>query len=321
METGVYRLWAESEYNYPAAFGFVPNIVSYIHEGESKRLCMLVVPGGGYMSVSPTEAEITALKFYSMGYNCFVLSYTTNPLLTSPLKMQPLKDISRAVRYLRLNADKFKIDHTGVILCGFSAGGHLCAGLSVHFDDIADTEEAYSSFSNRPDASVLCYPVISSGKLGHAESFTALLGEDPDPEMLDYMSLEKHVTQNTPPCFLWHTAADELVPPENSIMFSEACRRAGVKQALHIFSEGEHGLSLADEDWAAGRWGDDYTLAQIKKVLEAVERNEIALSTKAFEIVEYFKNLNFELYNRRMNKEVALWPVLADVWISAIFNQ
>lgn len=90
MKKETLAIWQKGEYQYPLAFGFVPKLVSYIHEeGEQARPCMLVVPGGAYCVVSPTEGEIVAMEFYEKGYNAFVLTYTTNPLMLEPLKDQP----------------------------------------------------------------------------------------------------------------------------------------------------------------------------------------------------------------------------------------
>lgn len=108
MKKETLAVWQEGEYSYPLAFGFVPNLVSYIHEEDTQeRPCMLVVPGGGYCVVSPTEGEIVAMEFYEKGYNAFVFTYTTNPLILEPLKDQSMRDLSRAIRLIRSRAGDF----------------------------------------------------------------------------------------------------------------------------------------------------------------------------------------------------------------------
>lgn len=170
MKKETLAVWQEGEYSYPLAFGFVPNLVSYIHEEDTQeRPCMLVVPGGGYCVVSPTEGEIVAMEFYEKGYNAFVFTYTTNPLMLEPLKDQSMRDLSRAIRLIRSRAGEFHIDPCRLILCGFSAGGHLCASVCVHYMDVEDGR--YGSFSNRPDAAILSYPVITSADKAHRGSF------------------------------------------------------------------------------------------------------------------------------------------------------
>ena len=94
---------------------------------------------------------------------------------------------------------------------------------------------------------ILCYPVITSGKYAHADSFKCLLGDDPDPALTEKMSLEKQVTENAPKAFIWHTWEDGLVPVENSLMLATALREKGINTELHIYPHGHHGLSLCDD--------------------------------------------------------------------------
>lgn len=321
-------IWEEGEYSYPMAFGFVPNIMSYLHEDGKVRPCMLVVPGGGYCVVSPTEGEIVAKRFYEAGYQAFVLTYTTNILMSAPLKTQPMEDLSRAIRYIRKHAGEFRVDPGKVVVCGFSAGGHLCGSVCVHYNDIADKSEKYAGLSNRPDAAILSYPVISSGSQSHSGSFSALLGMEIDPATgeqhctgteaeLEYMSLEKHVTPDTPPCFLWQTATDELVPVENSYLFAESCRKSGVPHAHHVFSGGPHGLSLADEVWASQDFGEPYTMDQVFRIVSAVKDGTIPMPEEAKK--ELLAQLSWSEGEVKAEfqpvEEAAVWPDLAVTWL------
>ena len=320
------EIWREWEYSYPAAYGFRPIIVSYIHEDKKVRPCMLVVPGGGYRYVSSTEADPVARTFYAAGYNVFVLAYTVN-YLDEPLKLQPLMDIARAVRIIRYHAEKCSVDPDKMAVCGFSAGAHLCASLCVHYSDISDPDPKYAPISARPDAAVLGYPVITSGEYAHKDSFTALLGADAGEKELEYMSLEKHVTDDMPPCFLWQTASDESVPVENSYLFAMACRKAGVPFAHHVFSEGIHGMSVATEEWLEGCYGTPYTLEQIDRLTEAIEQGATPYPTeKAEEIRTAFsgkrdggKKWDPEIKQRLKGllAEVGMWTKLAEKWLEA----
>nr|WP_300825206.1 alpha/beta hydrolase [uncultured Schaedlerella sp.] len=314
MKTESYKIWQPGEYSYDHAFGFVPNIVSYIHEDDVKRPCILVVPGGAYCVVAPSEGELVARKFYEKGYQTFVLTYTVNFLQSVPLKLQPLKDISRAVRYIRKNADAFAVIEDELTVCGFSAGGHLCGSLCVHYEDIGDNSAEYSGISNRPDSAILSYPVITSGDGAHRGSFVALLGEGASAEELEYMSLEKHVTEQTPPCFLWATATDETVPVENSEMYVRACREKGVPCAFHMFTRGKHGLSLADEDWANGVHMSLYTEEQLVCVMRKVKSGEVTVPERVrAEWEEQEKRHAGEV--RVPEPEVTVWPELADAFL------
>lgn len=327
-------IWKEKEYDYPMALGFVPNLMTYLHEDDQTRPCMLVVPGGGYCFVAPSEGECVAKKFCTKGYQAFVLTYTVNPLMNAPLKDQPMKDLSRAIRYIRKHAQEFHIDPERLVICGFSAGAHLCGSICVHHDDVKDLSGEYDGISNRPDAAVLSYPVITSGEKAHVGSFCALLGSQRDPvtgesrctaseEELDYMSLENHVTADTPPCFLWQTVTDETVPVENSYLFAEACRKKGVFHAHHVFSHGRHGLSLADADWAAQRYGEPYTMEQTMNLLQAVREDRFPLPEAVKgEFLKWFdapQDTGAE--DMAPNEEVAVWPELAEAWLKSLFHQ
>ena len=310
-------LWKPEEYSYPLAFGFMPNLRTYLHEDEEIRPAMIVAPGGGYAVVVSTEGEIVAKKFQSFGYNAFVLTYTTNPLTMEPLMDQPLRDISRAVRYVRAHAEELHIDPNRVVICGFSAAGHLCASLCVHYQDVAE-DPLYPGISNRPDAAILSYPVITGGEKAHRGSFDCLIRRNPSPELLQYWSLETQVTPETTPCFLWQTATDELVPVENSYLFAEALKENSVPFAHHVFSEGHHGLSLADEDWAEGRHGEPYPMEQMQKTLEAVRSGKIEVPE---EVRQMFSNDWSMDWNEEPHEEVRIWPELAKTWLNSILGK
>ena len=288
------NIWEASEYNYEASYGFIPNIHAYLHEDDEIRDCMLIVPGGGYCMVVPHEGELPAKTFYNQGMNVFVLTYTTDITMSVPLKKQPLEDVSRAVRFLRKNAGLYNITDKKLIICGFSAGAHVCGSLAVHYDDVEDKSEIYKDVSNRPDGVILSYPVITSGEYAHLYSFITLLGEGRTDEEMDYFSLDKHVTENTPPCFIWQTATDELVPVENSYLMAEALRKNKVPYAHYVFPSGFHGLSVATDEffgeWTEGR----YTFEQLEYAVKAVKAGKgINVSDRRKkELEEQFPDIN-----------------------------
>ena len=312
-------LWNQEEYHYEAACGFIPNMRLYLHEDEKIRPCILVVPGGGYAIVSPSEGEIVAKKFYEMGYQTAVVTYTTNLLMSVPLKKQPMQDLMRAIRYMRKYAGKMHIAENQIMLCGFSAGAHACGSVAVHWQEFEKSETGeYASVSARPDAVILSYPVITSGEYAHRDSFTALLGHDPSSEELEYMSLEKQVTEFMPPCFLWQTATDELVPVQNSFLFAQALQEKNIPYALHIFSKGPHGLSLADETWADEEFGEPYTLEQTFAIMKAVEDDVIPVPADVKKMILSQKALfTGQIKNKKNHawNEIMSWPQIASEWI------
>ena len=310
-------VWGDDEYRYPASFGFRPNLRTYLHEDGEARPCVLVIPGGGYRMVVPSEGEIVAKWFYNHGYQTFVGTYTTDYLGMNPLKTQPLKDLARMVRLIRSRADAFGIREGKIILCGFSAGAHLCGSLCVHWTDAEDP--AYINISCRPDGAILSYPVITSGEYAHRDSFTALLGENAAEEELAYMSLEKQVTDQTPPVFLWQTATDETVPVENSYLMAMALKKAGIPMEHHVFPRGSHGLSLSNEDWAERRFGDPYSMEQMFCIAKAAEDKKITAAPEKLGMLHFFLHPDEEtsaaMPKLQPVEEAAVWPELADRWI------
>jgi dipeptidyl aminopeptidase/acylaminoacyl peptidase len=100
----------------------------------------------------------------------------------------------------------------------------------------------------RPDATILCYPVITGGEKAHKGSFIALTGiENENDPLWEFLSLEKQVDADTPPAFLWHCFDDDLVPVENSIYFAEALRKYDIPFEMHIYPKGGHGASINNE--------------------------------------------------------------------------
>ena len=311
------NIWQEGEYTYSSAYGFRPSLRTYLHEDGKTRPCVLVIPGGGYRMVSTTEGEIVAKWFYEKGYQTFVGTYTTNYLGEETLRLQPLRDVSRMMRLIRARAEEYHLNPDQIVVCGFSAGAHLCGSLCVHWQEVRD--DRYASCSNRPAGAILSYPVITSGEFAHRDSFTALLGEDASEVDLAWASLEKQVNAETPPMFLWQTATDELVPVENSYLMAMALKKAGVSFEHHVFPRGIHGLSLSNQDWAERRFGEPYCMEQLACMAQAVQEGKTEASPEKMQF------LNYLLHPESVDTtgfpalqpvpEVSVWPELADRWM------
>lgn len=228
-------------------------VTAYLHEPSEDigpkdckaRPAVIVAPGGAYFFTSDREADPIALKFLAEGYQVFLLRYSVMPdrYPTSLLQLAAL------IAHIRQNAAAYLVRPDAIAVCGFSAGGHLAASSGILWREPVIAEMlGIENRLARPDAMILSYPVITSGEFAHQYSFECLLGEKSrDEAMRRAVSLEYRVDGTTPPAFLWHTFADELVPLENSLLLANALRRANVPFELHVFPEGIHGLSLANE--------------------------------------------------------------------------
>ena len=203
------------------------------------RPAIVICPGGGYQRCSNIEAEPVAMRFAAAGFHAFVLNYSVYPCRYP----DALEELSMSVELIRENAEKWHVDKDKIAVGGFSAGGHLAASLGVFWNKEPFASETQK---NKPNALVLCYPVITSGELGHRGSFDALCGDD--AELVEKMSLEKRVDKDTPKTFLWHTFDDEGVMVDNSLLFANALRKNDIPFEMHIYPTGRHGLSLINKD-------------------------------------------------------------------------
>lgn len=238
----------------PAA-DFVPYLKTFLlPAGVGPLGLVMVLPGGGYCNRAPHEADPIAEKFNALGFHAVVLHYRVAPFRYP----EPQRDALRAIRIVRSRAAEWDVAPDKIAILGFSAGGHLAACCGTIAGQInADAGDEIDRESSRPDAMILCYPVIRFDTFGHAGSGDKLLGErSADPDVLAEFRLDTRVHAGTPPAYLWHTAADQGVPVENSIAFARAMWNLGLTAALHVFPRGPHGLGLGDTCPETVVWAD-----------------------------------------------------------------
>lgn len=211
---------------------------------------MIVCPGGGYRNLAAHEERPIAEWLNTLGITACVLQYRLGPRYHHPA---PLHDASRAVRTVRARAEEWKIDQQRVGMIGFSAGGHLAATLGTRFDEgNPKAEDPIERMSSRPDLMVFIYPGISlTADFVPQPAGKVLLGDNPKPELLEWLSNEKHVIARTPPAFLVHTSEDRC---EHSLVFALAMRKAKVPVELHLYERGKHGYGLASKDPILKTW-------------------------------------------------------------------
>lgn len=215
---------------------------------------VIIAPGGAYQGLAISyEGVQEAYWFNAMGVAAFVLQYRLGPRYHHPVE---LGDAQRAIRIVRAKAKDWNIspDHIGMM--GFSAGGHLAATAGTHFDSGKPQDpDVIERAGSRPDFLILAYPVISfQPSITHAGSVRNLLGDDPDPKLIEDLSGELRVTSETPPTFIFQTTNDQLVPVENSVVFYRALVKAKVPVEMHLFENGPHGVGMGLTDPALSMW-------------------------------------------------------------------
>ena len=207
------------------------------------RPAIVICPGGGYQFCSEREAEPIALRFLMHGFNTFVVWYREKK--GEELFPKPQQDAAAAIAYVRAHAAEYHTDPNRIAILGFSAGGHLAGSMGTMWHRAELWEPmGLTTEQVKPNAMVLCYPVISAGKDAHRGSFEYLSGSTDLADHAPY-SLEKLVSEKCPPAFIWHTFEDGSVPVQNSLLMASALAEYKVLTELHIFPHGGHGIALA----------------------------------------------------------------------------
>lgn len=215
---------------------------------------IIICPGGGYSHLAMDHEGYDVAKVLNeWGVAAFVLKYRLpNDACMTNKEIVPLMDAQQAMKLVRENAEKWKVNANNIGVMGFSAGGHLASTFGTHF-----TQSVISNPTNgslRPDFMVLLYPVISfSDSITHQGSKTNLIGKNPTPELIHNFSNEEQVTPQTPPTFLVHAVDDKTVPVANSIRFLETLQRNKVPAEMHLYQKGGHGFGMHNkttkEEW------------------------------------------------------------------------
>ncbi len=250
IKVEVKKIYLKDYYSFLGENGCNPTLTAYIQYNMSemkwenkKRPTLLVCPGGGYCMCSERESEPIALAFMPLGMNVFVLDYSVAP---NKFPTQ-IREVAAAMELLYEKQDEWHIDTEKITIIGFSAGGHLAAHYSTSYD-IPEVREVFPQ-SKAVNGSILSYPVIIADKgICHEGSFRNLDGEYPlSEEKFNRFSLDKCVGDKTPPAFIWHTAADTVVPVQSSLYYAEALSKYKIPYELHIYPYGGHGGSTFDK--------------------------------------------------------------------------
>ena len=205
------------------------------------RPAVIVVPGGGYGMTSKREGEIVAAEFFARGYQAFVLWYEVKD--DGAYYPRQFLQLASAIDYVKRHAKEFSVKPDSVFAVGFSAGGHLVGSVATGYQDASAI--AGKALDAAPTAVGLCYPVINY-EIGHAETYENVIGPREGEEkarLIEKLSLDKAVTDKTPPAFIYTTAEDSVVDCRNSLVYAMALAAHKIPYELHVYPQGEHGAS------------------------------------------------------------------------------
>jgi acetyl esterase/lipase len=214
---------------------------------KANGAALVLIPGGSYSGIYEGQGVPFACWLNEQGITVFVLRYRLGSAgYRYPAQLQ---DAVQAMRHVRKNAAQWRIAANRIGVMGFSAGGHLVSTLINRPEDgnVASTDNA-ERVSARPDLAILCYPVISMIVKPHLTSRQNLIGASPSDELVRRTSSELQVQPGLPPCFVWHTGEDKVVPVDHSLLFAAALQQNGVPLELHIYQRGDHGTGLMGTD-------------------------------------------------------------------------
>jgi acetyl esterase/lipase len=248
----------------------VPTITAFIAPKENATgAAVMICPGGGYGILAAShEGSDFAKWFNDRGISAFVLKYRLpNEKAMTHQHEVPLMDAMQGMKMIRQNAAKWNIDPNKIGIMGFSAGGHLAATVSTHYNI-----GPKASQESKPDFSILLYPVISFlPAISHGGSRDNLLGAEKSDELIKYYSNELQVSDQTPPAFLVHAMDDGAVPVENSIEYYLALKKRKIAAEMHLYPIGGHGYGMRTEgkgslaNWPAAMEGWLKSMGYMKK--------------------------------------------------------
>lgn len=230
-----------------------PTMTLYRAKGKNTGAAVVVFPGGGYEDLAmDLEGTEVCDWLTAKGVTCVLLKYRvpgpglypkpapyrkSGPYPKSPVA---LEDAQRTMGLVRLHAAEWQIDPHKIGVLGFSAGGHMVAAMSTHFDRrLYPAIDAADQVSCRPDFAVALYP----GHLSLAEDSFAL-----NPDIAD------HISQATPPTFLLQNEDDDVDRVEDSLSYYAALKKAHVPVEMHLYAQGGHAFGLRPTKFPATGW-------------------------------------------------------------------
>jgi acetyl esterase/lipase len=244
----------------PILTGVATPFLSVFRPARPDGRSLLIMPGGGYinLAVGPRGVDV-ARRYNEEGITAFLLIYRLPTEGWAQRWDVPLQDAQRAMRLIRANAARYRIDPAKVAVAGFSAGGHLAAMTAVgSADTVYKPVDEADRQSAKPAFAGLFFPALSPDVVPPSRTFEHLLGPDAPAGTQARYSPIMRVTPDTPPLFIAHALDDKVVSAEGSMQMLMAARKAGIVTEGHFFTRGGHGFQpqLTGRDGPGAQWAD-----------------------------------------------------------------
>lgn len=204
-------------------------------EGNGPFPAIVFLHGEGWRAGSRRDMRHFIEGVARTGYVGITVEYRLVPAARFPAQVE---DCKAAVRWLRANAERYRVDPGRIGAVGFSAGGHLASMLGVTGENV----QAVVSFFGPTDFSTRDWP----RDLEREVIVPFLGGAFADiPNVYENASPVSHVTKDAAPFLLFHGTRDELVPVDQSKRLAEKLRSVGVPVRLVILEGEGHGFTDA----------------------------------------------------------------------------
>lgn len=269
--------------NKSTAWGAVSRVstpqLSVFRSARPNGGAVLVVPGGGYRSISVMGEGYSSAKWLSdRGYTVFILTYRLPGEGWNDGAKVALEDAQRALRLIRARADAFGIDRRRVGILGFSAGGHLAGLAATRFPDKTyDGVDSADQLSDRPDWAALVYPVISlEPPFDRTSTHRQMVGRGNDSALEAEWSVQSEVTNRMPPIFLAHAEDDPIASIHHSELMAAACKAAKVPVEFLRLPTGGHGFAMGRANTASMDWSKAFD-----QWLKRVDGTAVSVATRA----------------------------------------
>lgn len=202
---------------------------------EMNRPAVVICPGGGYVYLSPREAEPVALAYAAKGIHAFVLNYSVG---WEAAGFAPLKEMDWAIELIRKRAGEWNVDADKILTCGFSAGGHLALASGLLGRE-------------KPNGVILGYPATDLSEGGELMTMLLVGKDTPNEDAVGWLNLNKQVTKDAPPLFMFTTGEDAMTR-KMTLDLVLSYEAQGLLYEYHVFQKGPHGYSLANAACADG---------------------------------------------------------------------
>ncbi len=228
-----------------------PTMTVYSPSGKNTGAAVVVFPGGGYQILAiDLEGTEVCDWLTSKGITCVLLKYRvpdSGPAWHDDCKCyihpkvpMALQDAQRTVGLVRFHAGEWHIDPRKIGVLGFSAGGHVVADISTHFEQrVYRPVDAADKESCRPDFAVAIYP-------GHLWVDDKKFELNPD--------IASHITSKTPPTFLLQNEDDHVDGVNQSLVYYIGLKTAGVPVEMHLYAQGGHAFGLRPTKLPVSKW-------------------------------------------------------------------